>query len=263
MLRRSLLALVAVATLLAAPLSAREDVDLELVLAVDISLSMDLDELRLQRQGYIDALRDPEILRAVRTGISGRIAITYVEWAGWGSVNVVVPWMILDGPESAAAITDRLAAAPTLRFRRTSISGAMRASLDLFDASPYQARRRVIDISGDGPNNEGPPVSLLREEVLRRGITINGLPVMIKRQQSGWFDVENLDEYYEDCVIGGPGSFMVPVTDQNDFARAIRTKLIMEITGLQPGATVIPASAAAPRVPCDIGEQIWRRWMDR
>lgn len=251
------------AAFVAPPVAAREEVDVELILAVDISLSMDMDELRAQRDGYVEALRDPEIQRAIMGGMTGRIAVTYMEWAGWNMTTVLVPWTVIDGPSAANAVADRLSAAPISRWRRTSISGAMSESLRLFDQSPFRGLRRVIDISGDGPNNEGPPIAHLREEVLRRGITINGLPVMIKRQQAGWFDVEKLDDYYEDCVIGGPGSFMVPVETREAFTRAIRTKLLMEITAIEPAPRVIPAASEAPRVPCDIGEQIWRRWMDR
>jgi hypothetical protein len=240
----------------------REEVDLELVIAVDISLSMDYEELRVQRQGYIDALNDPEVIRAVRGGVHGRIAISYIEWAGWGSANVLAPWTVVSGPESARAFTDRVAAAPVTRLRRTSISGALIASMRLFEESPFAARRRVVDVSGDGPNNDGPLVVATRDEAVRRGITINGLPVMISQQRSGWFDVENLDDYYQDCVIGGPGAFMVPVQRTEDFGRAIRTKLIMEISGLEPPPRVVPAQGAS-RIPCDIGERVWQRWNER
>lgn len=242
----------------------RTDVDLELVLAVDVSLSMDYEELRLQREGYAAALRDPEVHRAIRGGLTGRIAVTYVEWAGFGSTRVLVPWTLVDGPAAANGVAEIIANTPTIRLRRTSISGALLTSLELFDRSPFQARRRVIDISGDGPNNEGPQVVATRDEVLARGIVINGLPVMISRQQSGWFDIENLHEYYEDCVIGGAGAFMIPVTEREAFARAIRTKLILEISGTVPiEPTFVPVQARQPRVPCDVGEQIWRRWNDR
>jgi hypothetical protein len=139
----------------------------------------------------------------------------------------------------------------------------MRASLDLFEASPFRARRRVVDISGDGPNNDGPSVVVARQELLARGVVVNGLPLVLKRQQSGWFDIEQLDEYYADCVIGGPGSFSIAVREIAQLREAVRTKLIMEITDLGPPARVVPAASESPRVPCDIGEQIWRRWMDR
>lgn len=241
--------------------AAASEVDVELVLAVDISLSMDYDELRLQRQGYVDALRDPEVLRAIRGGLNGRIAVAYFEWAGFGLQHVIVPWTLVHTREDLDTVIQRLEAAPINRHRRTSISGALMTSMDLFSRSPFQGRRRVIDISGDGPNNEGPLVHVAREAVIQAGIVINGLPVMIKRQQAGWFDIDMLDDYYEDCVIGGAGSFMIPVNDKDAFAQAIRTKLIMEISDLGPRQPlVVPAASEAPRVPCDIGERMMQRW---
>jgi hypothetical protein len=238
-----------------------QDVDVELILAVDVSLSMDTEELRLQRQGYTEALRNPEVLRAIAGGLNRRIAVAYLEWAGWSSQTVVVPWTLIDGAVSANAVAQRIESAPIMRLRRTSISGAMMQSMRLFEQSPFRSLRKVIDISGDGPNNEGPVIAGVRQEALERGIVINGLPILIRRQQAGWFDIDQLDEYYADCVIGGPGAFMIPVQSVDQFIDAIRTKLVLEITGIEPEPRIIPASDS--RVPCDVGEQIWNRFNNR
>jgi len=119
----------------------------------------------------------------------------------------------------------------------------------------------VIDVSGDGANNAGPLVVPMRDEVLDAGITINGLPIMLKRPYVGTMDIEDLDVYYEDCVIGGPGAFVVPIREREKFIEATRTKLVLEIAGRQPQAQVVPASSQAPRMPCTIGEKMWQdRW---
>lgn len=236
-------------------------VDVELVLAVDISYSMDADELALQREGYARALTSTEFLNALREGIHGKVAVTYFEWAGAGEQRVVVPWRVVDGPESAGSVASEIMAAPIRRAARTSISGALLFGASLFETSGHRGIRRVIDISGDGANNNGPLVTIARDDVLSRGITINGLPVMLKRPSYSTMDIELLDEYYEDCVIGGPGAFVVPVKDRDKFVEAIRTKLVLEIATLTPQTRVMKASAANPRVPCTIGERIWQeRW---
>ena len=236
-------------------------VDVELVLAVDISYSMDPDELALQRDGYSQALTSREFLNALKQGIHGKIAVTYFEWAGAHDQKVVVPWRVIDGPESAGSVANEISQAPLRRAARTSISGALLFGMNLFESSGQRGIRRVIDISGDGANNSGPLVAIARDEVLSHGITINGLPVMLKRPSYSTMDIEQLDEYYEDCVIGGPAAFVVPVKDREKFVEAIRTKLVLEIASLPPDAKVIKASAANPRVPCTIGERIWQeRW---
>jgi hypothetical protein len=236
-------------------------VDVELVLAVDISYSMDADELALQREGYARALTSTEFLNALREGIHGKVAVTYFEWAGAGEQRVVVPWRVVEGPESAGSVASEIMAAPIRRAARTSISGALLFGASLFETSGHRGIRRVIDISGDGANNNGPLVTIARDDVLSRGITINGLPVMLKRPSYSTMDIELLDEYYEDCVIGGPGAFVVPVKDRDKFVEAIRTKLVLEIATLTPQTRVMKASAANPRVPCTIGERIWQeRW---
>jgi hypothetical protein len=236
-------------------------VDVELVIAVDVSYSMDPDEQALQREGYILALTSKEFLRALRQGANGKIAITYFEWAGQFDQKVVMRWRVIDGPEAADAVAAEIAAAPYRRASRTSISGALRFAKPLFEDSGYKGLRRVIDVSGDGANNAGPLVQMIRDDVLAAGITINGLPIMLKRPYVGSMDIENLDVYYEDCVIGGPGSFVIPIREREKFIEATRTKLVLEIAGRQPETRVIPTASQAPRISCTIGEKMWQeRW---
>ncbi len=236
-------------------------VDVELVLAVDISYSMDMEELALQRDGYAQALISHEFLTALRGGMHGKVAVTYVEWAGAGEQRIIVPWRLVDSAASAEQLSQEIAAAPLRRAYRTSISGALRFSAPLFETSGYKGIRRVIDVSGDGANNQGPLVTLTRDEVVAQGITINGLPILLKRLNAATMDIVDLDIYYEDCVIGGPGAFVVPLHDKAKFSEAIRTKLVLEIAGRVPEARLMPASAAAPRVSCTIGERMWQeRW---
>jgi Protein of unknown function (DUF1194) len=236
-------------------------VDVELVIAVDVSYSMDPDEQALQREGYVLALTSKEFLQALRQGAHGKIAITYFEWAGAFDQKIVMPWRLIDGPEAADAVAAEIARAPYRRASRTSISGALRFAQPLFDDSGYKGLRRVIDVSGDGANNAGPLVASTRDEVLAAGITINGLPIMFKRPYAGTMDLEELDVYYEECVIGGPGSFVIPIREREKFIEATRTKLILEIAGRQPEARIVPAASKAPRVSCTIGERLWQeRW---
>jgi hypothetical protein len=257
--------LATVLCLIAAPLAARANppvVDVELILAVDVSWSMDVDEQRMQREGYVEAIRHPEVVKAIQKGDWGRIAVTYVEWAGVGLVRTLVPWTIIEDPASADAFAETLSEAPLGRMRRTSISNMLSRAPAMFD-NGIDGLRRVIDVSGDGPNNQGLAVTAARDEVLRQGITINGLPIMIKRgNPGGFFHLDELDIYYEDCVIGGFGAFMITVNEATRFQEAIRRKLILEIAGAQP--RVIPAQFrgpdAEPRIDCMVGEKQWRRW---
>jgi Protein of unknown function (DUF1194) len=150
---------------------------------------------------------------------------------------------------------------PIRRASRTSISGAIYFAMPLFDESPYKGLRRVIDISGDGPNNNGAPVTGARDEALSKGIVINGLPIMVKEPSYSTMDIDNLDYYYEDCVIGGPGSFVVTIKDREKFKEAIRTKLLLEVAGKKPDRPIVPVADKEPRVSCMIGEKIWQdRW---
>jgi hypothetical protein len=236
-------------------------VDVELVLAVDVSYSMDPDEQALQREGYRLALTSKEFLSALREGTNGKIAITYIEWASEFDQKIVMPWRLIDGPEAADAVSAEIGAAPYRRASRTSISGGLRFAKGLFDNSGYRGLRRVIDVSGDGANNSGPLIVPTRDDVVAAGVTINGLPLMLKRPFRGTMDIEHLDWYYEDCVIGGAGAFVVPIRDRSQFIDATRTKLVLEVAGRRPSAQIVPVSAQAPRVSCTIGETMWqKRW---
>jgi hypothetical protein len=236
-------------------------VDVELILAVDVSYSMDMEELALQREGYAGAITSREFLLALKTGPTGKVAVTYFEWASAADQKIVVPWRVIDGPESAGAVAEEILKAPLRRASRTSISGAINFAMPLFEANAYRGLRRVIDVSGDGPNNNGEPVTVARDAALARGITINGLPIMAKQTHYATMDIENLDFYYEDCVIGGAGSFVVPIKTREKFKEAIRTKLVMEVAHRAPELRVEPAAAREPRVSCTIGEKMWQeRW---
>jgi hypothetical protein len=236
-------------------------VDVELVIAVDVSYSMDLDELAVQREGYAQAIVSKEFLQALKTGPNSKVAVTYFEWSASSDQKIIIPWRVIDGPESADAVANEIMKTPVRRGSRTSISGAINFAMPLFDENPYRGLRRVIDISGDGPNNNGAPVIGARDAALEKGIVVNGLPIMIKEPVYSTMDIDNLDWYYEDCVIGGPGSFVVAIKDREKFKEAIRSKLILEVAGRTPEQRIIPATDKEPRVPCLIGEKIWGdRW---
>jgi hypothetical protein len=236
-------------------------VDVELVIAVDVSYSMDMDELAIQREGYAQAIISKEFLQALKTGPNGKISVTYFEWAASSDQKIIIPWRVIDGPETADAVANEIMKTPIRRASRTSISGAINFAMPLFDENPHRGLRRVIDISGDGPNNNGSPVTVARDAALEKGITINGLPIMVKEPSYSTMDIDNLDFYYEDCVIGGPGSFVVSIKDRDKFKEAIRTKLLLEVAGRTPERRVVPVTEKEPRVPCMIGEKIWQdRW---
>lgn len=219
-------------------------VDLELVLAVDVSGSIDPEEAQLQRRGYVEAFLNPKVVHAIRSGPYGRIAIAYVEWAGDQYQQTVIDWTLLDGPGAIAAFADRLAETVVGRERWTSISAGLTYAAALFGTSGYEGVRRVIDVSGDGPNNSGPPLSLARDVVLKKGITINGLPIVNDRPNPwGGEAPRDLDRYYRDNVIGGPGAFVVVADGFDAFAQAILSKLLLEITGTPPATD----HAACPR----------------
>jgi hypothetical protein len=240
---------------------AASSVDLELVLAVDVSYSMDMDELAIQREGYAQAIISKEFLQALKTGPTGKIAVTYFEWAASSDQKIIIPWRVIDGPETADAVANEIMKTPIRRASRTSISGAINFAMPLFDENPYHGLRRVIDISGDGPNNNGAPVTGARDAALEKGITINGLPIMVKEPSYSTMDIDNLDLYYEDCVIGGPGSFVVAIKDREKFKEAIRTKLLLEVADRTPERRMVPVAEKEPRVSCLIGEKIWQdRW---
>jgi len=238
-------------------------VDVELVLAVDVSLSMDSYEQQMQLQGYVEAFGDRQVLRAIETGPHKKIAVIFVEWGGVEFQNIKVPWTLVDGEKSAQKFAELLGQRRLTALPLTSISTAALFSAALFEKNGFAGTRQVIDISGDGPNNQGVFVTSARDAVVERGITINGLPVMLRVGVApGFFDLEKLDVYYEDCVIGGPGAFIVPVHDEKNFASAIRRKLIREISGAP--ARVLHAQfpwRAPPRIDCQIGEKLWNEWL--
>ena len=211
-------------------------VDLELVLAVDISGSIDEIEARLQREGYIRALAHPEIIQAIQSGVHGRIAITYIEWASDDDQQTLIEWTLVRDDASAKMLAHALAEAPLSTGRWTSISGAIDYSAKLFDNNGYQGSRRVIDVSGDGDNNRGRPAEWARDQAVAAGITINGLPILNGRPNPwGGTPLADLDRYFEEHVIGGPGAFIVVAEDFTAFAQAIMNKLLIEIAGVAPG----------------------------
>ena len=220
-----------------AVLAQERPVDLELVLAVDISGSVDEEEAALQRDGYVTALVDDRVVSAMGGGPFGAVAVTYVEWAGEDHQRVVVPWTLIGSREEAERFSGAIGAAPLSTARWTSLSGAIDHAATLFDGNGFEGVRRVIDISGDGVNNRGRPPSLARDEAVAAGITINGLPILNDRPNPwGGPAPIDLDRYYEENVIGGPGAFYIAARDFDDFAAAILSKLIREIAGLGSGA---------------------------
>lgn len=266
------LAIAVILLLTAFPVRAADDlpVDLELVLAVDTSRSIDQDEALLQRLGYVAALTDPQVVAAIQSGLFGRIAVTYLEWSGQGYDHVTVGWSAISDASSAAAFAGILEEQPLVSGRRTSISNAIRAAMVLFDGNGFDGTRRVIDISGDGPNNQGILVTSARDLAIADGITINGLPIINDRPSPfGWPSLPDLDRYFVNCVIGGPASFIIVAVGFEAFAAAIRSKLILEIAAVstetfETVAQLGPVQlagihlAATDGPPCDIGERQWR-----
>jgi Protein of unknown function (DUF1194) len=232
-----LLGLIALVLVFATPAAAqdRKAVDLALAMAIDISGSIDPDEAHLQREGYVLAFRDPVIVKAILGGNNGRIAVAYYEWSDAWVQRILIDWTLLDSEESIAAFANRLAAAPISIARRTSISGAIRYAIPLFGRSPYEAERKVLDISGDGSNNDGALVTDMRHEALKERIIINGLPIMNDRPNPFGFPSEaDLDKYYLACVTGGPRSFVEVARNFDDFPRAVRKKLLQEVADIGP-----------------------------
>ncbi|MEE1656912.1 DUF1194 domain-containing protein [Microvirga sp. CF3062] len=234
--------------------SAPIEVDLALVLAVDVSTSMDPDEQNLQRQGYVEAFRSAMVHQAVHKGTVGRIAVTYVEWAGAHPrfQNVVVPWTILEKPKDSITFAERLAHAPIYRMAGTSISEAIAFSLSLFSSGHFLAARRVIDISGDGSNNQGALVTEARDMAIAQGVTINGLPIALRDPDQR--ENATLDAYYRDCVIGGPNAFMIPVRARGQFLIETRAKIVREIAG---GPEPAQPVRKVTQTDCDTSESLW------
>jgi hypothetical protein len=236
------------------------EVDTELVLLVDVSRSMSPHELEIQRRGYAEALTSPQVISAIRGGLLGRVAVTYVEWAGAGNQRVVVDWRLLESRADAEAFAHTLTSYFNPALRRTSISSALHFARHALDTNGFHGLRRVIDVSGDGPNNAGERVDHARDAVLAAGIVINGLPLMTRDGLGSEWDLEDLDRYYLACVTGGPGSFVIPVRHWDDFAAAVRRKLVLELASTAP----VPAQyAPRPDYDCLVGEKIWERNRNR
>lgn len=247
--------------LLALPATAQDlrEVDLELFLAVDVSRSMSPEELEIQRQGYAAALASAQVFDAIRSGLIGEIAVTYVEWAGAYSQKTVVPWTLIDTPQTAQDFAKVITAHFDSGMRRTSISGALDYAAASMDTNAFKGLRRVIDISGDGPNNNGDLVLPARARALAQGITINGLPLMTTDALSEMWGIPDLDVYYRECVIGGPGAFVLPVYEWADFPASIQRKLILEIAGLGAEFAPKPHVTQVSAYNCEVGEQIMER----
>lgn len=268
---RSVYGLIAACALLAslsgAAARAETDVDIELFLAVDVSRSMSPRELEIQRRGYAEALVHPDVIRAIQGGWIGQAAITYVEWAGAGSQRVVVGWTLIKDTASATAFAAKLTAHFVDSMRRTSISGALDYASASFEDNGFRGTRRVIDVSGDGPNNSGRPVHHARDETIARGIIVNGLPLMTREGMGSRWHLEELDQYYYDCVIGGPGAFVIPVLEWPHFPEAVRRKLVLELATPFAPVRAAPArpslrQAQDRSIDCLIGEKIWDSIMD-
>ena len=272
-----------IAILSAVPVSARPiPVDLELVLAVDVSGSIDAKEAQLQRQGYVEAIANPDVVRAIKSGVLGRIAVSYFEWAGDGWQIPIVDWTLISGRKTAERFAIKLAAAPLSAGPWTSISDAIRFAVLQLGENAFEGTRRIIDISGDGPNNLGGLVVPARDMAVSKRITINGLPIINERLNFSRSPMPNLDLYYRHCVIGGPGAFIVIAHGFNSFARAIRRKLILEIAGSRDRS--VPVTIKSPELvglnkrfiapnlhisytprwvpPCDEGERRFRGVID-
>jgi Protein of unknown function (DUF1194) len=212
------------------PQGQAQEVDVALVLAVDISGSIDYQEAELQRKGIVDAFMSKEVIQAIQGGSLGRIGVSvvYFSSADYGVMSVPVNWMVVQDQASATTFAKALVAARRPSARGTSISDALTLSLRMLETGPYHAVKRVIDVSGDGVNNAGRAVQDIRDEIVAKGITINGLPIL------DYSTPQDLDKYFEGCVIGGPAAFVIPARGFTDFARAMRRKLVLEISGLTP-----------------------------
>lgn len=252
-------------------------VDLEIVLAVDISQSMDQDEHALQRNGYVDAFRHKDVINALLSGPEGKIAVFYMEWAGDFDPIPTIPWTIIDSEKAAHDFADKLEQEPIYGEQRTSISTALLTAQDYILRNNISSHRQVIDVSGDGANNAGRPIEPVRDAVVKSGIVINGLPIMLNKPRE-FYDIDHLDRYYKHCVIGGNEAFIAPVFDLKQLAGTIRKKLVLEIAGLEVAPETAPVQYAederteAPASPgivraqlklptektdCLIGEKVW------
>jgi hypothetical protein len=221
--------MIAAAITASSPVSAAENVDLKLVLATDVSGSISNDELWLERQGIAAAFLDPDVIKAVENGALGRIAVAMLDFSSPGFGKTVIGWRIVQDRSSAASFASAILAVPRTPGNRTSISNALELGAQLIEASEKEivATRKVIDVAGDGPNNDGKPVQEIHKRLTARGIVVNGLPIM-DENANGYFP--GLDRYYQACVAGGRGAFVIVVRSFRDFGAAMRRKLILEIS---------------------------------
>ena len=230
---RCILALAGLFAIQSSAASAAEQVDLLLVLSSDVSRSVDHPKFLLQREGYAAAVSDPHVLEAIKSGPQQRIAVCFVEWSGFGAQKLVIDWTIIDGPDPARIFGDQLLELPRAFADRTSISGGIEFASAQLERAPFESARRTIDVSGDGTNNAGRDVKLARDEVVAKGIVINGLVILSDRPVPWNAEHTNppggLEKYYQDNVIGGPGAFVLVAENFNAFGRAIIKKLIAEI----------------------------------
>jgi hypothetical protein len=239
---RLTLALAAIVLIAAASAQAAEQVDLLLVLSSDVSRSVDHPKFLLQREGYAAAISEPQVIDAIKSGPHQRIALSFVEWSGFGAQKLLIDWSLIDGPGAARKFGDQLLELPRSFADRTSISGGIEFATAQMEHAPYEATRRTIDVSGDGTNNAGRDVKLARDETLAKGIVINGLVILSDRPVPWNAEHTNppggLEKYYQDNVVGGPGAFVLVAENFNSFGRAIIKKLIAEIAFLPPSSHV-------------------------
>ena len=241
---------------------AKMEVDLQLAMGSDVSFSVDRAEAKLQRGGYVRAFRHPAILQAIERGRLGRIAVMYFEWGGYQDIHLAVEWTIIKDKKSIEDFARRLETVPGLTSERTSISSAIEFAVAQTETNHFTSARKVIDLSGDGPNNIGHPIVPIRDAAIAQGFTINGLPIINGRPTiAGFPQLPNLDLYFRDCVIGGPRAFHVVANDFKDFGRAIIRKLILEIADAAPPRPLLDLASSRIAPPCDIGETLYRkRW---
>jgi Protein of unknown function (DUF1194) len=213
--------------------SAAEQVDLLLVLAADVSRSIDSEKFQLQREGYAAAITDPRVLEAIRSGRAGRIGLSFVEWSGLTSQRVVIDWTTISDAEQAKSFADRLLEAPRSFADRTSISSAIEFAMAHLARAPFESARRTIDLSGDGTNNSGREVTQARDEAIAQGVTINGLVILSETPLAWNPDHTNpaggLENYYRTNVVGGPGAFVMAAQGFDSFGQAIVKKMIAEV----------------------------------
>jgi len=247
--------------------TAKEAVDLELVITTDVSFSVDDNEARMQRDGAVAAFRSPEVVRAIQAGSLGKIAVAYIDFSNANANRIVVNWQVIHDQASADAFADTLALQRRTDGVQTSISSGIEMAARMIENNDYEGTKKVIDVSGDGPNNEGRFVDKVRDEVVAKGIIINGLPIQTEADKFDVYYLPDLDKYYAGCVIGGPGSFIQVAHGFQDLARALRRKLVLEISDAAKPANPLLIKVAEQRRPagsshpvyekgCDIGERM-------